>query len=591
MRIAEAWAIPILLLALALLLFLPGLGDGYLWEGRELAYAEAAREMRLTGEYFHIQRAFATVWDEPPLFAWLQASAYSFWGLGSWAARAPSALAGCLFGLSLFFLGRSLHGAAFGLLWALAGLCTLQSQFIFRTGIPDGFYYLFFGISVAFMAIASGRTATGGHAGFAALSGLFLGLVVLLQGLTVLWLMVPLLLSYWVWNGLRPVMAASDIAIMAISLFLTAAAWFAYEFAYNGPQFFQAFSSQPQPFADLAQAGKVSIWQSALLVLVGFFPLWLFVVPNFARQREKDPTDFRRWMALLFGLSLVFMVFTKEPVATMGQGLLLPLSYLAAFHLYQLLVRGTNIDLTTWVLLGVVAAGIGGSMLVMGIWLGYYPWHIVAMFSDVFLKTALEGPSQYTGLEGLAGLVIILAVGLAYLMARRSTLFPALIVLLVGSGLGFSLCYNLVAARASAQVEGPAASFYANTAKEGKRAHPYGYAGLGHLYYANAKPSAVPVVAIDSASREWFLADSLAGPTYLAVRVGYFPLRMGTQHLEFLAAKGGYRFYKKWPGAGARARASVRPSVRTSVRARVEPKASVDTTADTSTSAGQIISK
>jgi 4-amino-4-deoxy-L-arabinose transferase-like glycosyltransferase len=81
------------LLALSWLGFLWNLGSGGLVDETEPLFAEAARQMTVTGDwitpYFNGQTRF----DKPPLIYWLMAIAYHTIGVNSLAARLPSALA------------------------------------------------------------------------------------------------------------------------------------------------------------------------------------------------------------------------------------------------------------------------------------------------------------------------------------------------------------------------------------------------------------------------------------------------------------------------------------------------------------------
>ncbi len=82
------------LLALGCLLFLPALGKRDLWNPDEARYAEVAREMRATGEYFvpHLNGRLYT--QKPPLLFWsIALSSIPFGRVTETAARLPSALA------------------------------------------------------------------------------------------------------------------------------------------------------------------------------------------------------------------------------------------------------------------------------------------------------------------------------------------------------------------------------------------------------------------------------------------------------------------------------------------------------------------
>lgn len=113
-----------LIACLGLVIYLLGNGATSLWDRDEPRFAEAAREMVVSGDYvvprFHGEIRF----DKPPLIYWLMAGAYRVCGVGSFGARLPSALAGALSLVLVALIGRRLIDERAGLRAAVVlGLC------------------------------------------------------------------------------------------------------------------------------------------------------------------------------------------------------------------------------------------------------------------------------------------------------------------------------------------------------------------------------------------------------------------------------------------------------------------------------------
>ena len=70
--------IHILLTVLAALLLLPGLGLVPLFDWDELNFAESAREMAITNNWWYVQMGFEPFWEKPPLAIVLQAISVKF---------------------------------------------------------------------------------------------------------------------------------------------------------------------------------------------------------------------------------------------------------------------------------------------------------------------------------------------------------------------------------------------------------------------------------------------------------------------------------------------------------------------------------
>src|SRR6516165_3434514 len=107
------------LLTIACPLFLYNLGSPSLWDIDEGNNAEAAREMYESGNWVVPTFNFQLRPDKPALLYWLQAFAYSIFGVNELAARLPSALAAILTVLTVYEFGRQVFDKEVGFLSAL----------------------------------------------------------------------------------------------------------------------------------------------------------------------------------------------------------------------------------------------------------------------------------------------------------------------------------------------------------------------------------------------------------------------------------------------------------------------------------------
>src|ERR1041385_4144420 len=99
---------PYIIFFSAVLFFIPFLGKVHLFDWDEINFAEAAREMIVTGNYNRVQIDFKPFWEKPPLFIWLQAGSMLLFGVNDFAARLPKAIIGIATLLSLYAIGKKL---------------------------------------------------------------------------------------------------------------------------------------------------------------------------------------------------------------------------------------------------------------------------------------------------------------------------------------------------------------------------------------------------------------------------------------------------------------------------------------------------
>jgi 4-amino-4-deoxy-L-arabinose transferase-like glycosyltransferase len=145
-----AWVLSALwVLVIGGLAFLWNLGSTGLVDETEPLFAEAARQMTVTGDWVTPYFNNETRFDKPPLIYWLMAIAYQTVGVNEWGARLPSALAAiALMGMGFYLLRRfgtaiPLAPTATGPYWlpaligsALIGLNPLTLVWG-RTGVSD----------------------------------------------------------------------------------------------------------------------------------------------------------------------------------------------------------------------------------------------------------------------------------------------------------------------------------------------------------------------------------------------------------------------------------------------------------------------
>ena len=174
---------------LGILFFVPFLGGGHLFDWDEINFAEAAREMIVTGDYFHVQIDYQLFWEKPPLFIWMQVAAMKIFGVNEFAARFPNAICGITTLLLLFTIGKKIHSRRFGWIWVLTYLGSILPHLYFRSGIIDPWFNLLIFSSLYFLILTFSKEENSGQVksifnknGPLIFGGILLGLAVLTKG-------------------------------------------------------------------------------------------------------------------------------------------------------------------------------------------------------------------------------------------------------------------------------------------------------------------------------------------------------------------------------------------------------------------------
>jgi 4-amino-4-deoxy-L-arabinose transferase-like glycosyltransferase len=127
----------LLVLAVAAITCVTGLGRPAITDSDEAYYAEAAREMVERGDYLTPRYNYANRFQKPVLYYWGAALAYEAAGIGEAAARLPSALSGLGLACLAWAVGRRLYGEREGRLAGLLLGTSLGLVAIARLALPD----------------------------------------------------------------------------------------------------------------------------------------------------------------------------------------------------------------------------------------------------------------------------------------------------------------------------------------------------------------------------------------------------------------------------------------------------------------------
>src|SRR5262245_33767705 len=127
----------VVLLSIASVAILAGLGNGTFWEPDEPRFAEATRQMFARGDFVTPYLNGAPRFEKPILFYWMQAAAFSAFGDNEFSARLPSALAGVGIVLILYLIASQIASRRAALVAALVMATMFRVVTFSRIGLTD----------------------------------------------------------------------------------------------------------------------------------------------------------------------------------------------------------------------------------------------------------------------------------------------------------------------------------------------------------------------------------------------------------------------------------------------------------------------
>jgi 4-amino-4-deoxy-L-arabinose transferase-like glycosyltransferase len=534
---------PFIIGATAFLFFIPFLGSVHLFDWDEINFAESAREMIVSGNFSRVQIDFHPFWEKPPLFFWMQVLSMKAFGINEFAARFPNAVIGIFTLLTLYFTGKRLYDEKFGLIWALAYMGSFLPFLYFKSGIIDPFFNFFIFLSVIFLA-RSIREKTGRDASkYALFSGISIGLATLTKGPVGLLIAGISVLIYWATMKFKKISAWKNVLIFSLVCLVITSLWFVPEMINNGFWFINEFVKyQANLFLKPVAGHSGPIYYHFLIVFLGCFPMSILALPVLFRKNtasaDEEGNYFLRWMLILFWVVMILFSIVKTKIVHYSSLSYFPLSYFAAFFIYEL-INGKNTfkKYLTWMLL---AAGTIFSLILICVPLIAKYKDIVAPYiKDRFAIDCLNTPVRWHGYEFLIGIVFLLCIVVTLLMIRRKYFFSGVVALFYATAFCIFFYLKAVVPKIEGYSQAPAINFYKSISGKDVYVTTIGFYSYAPYFYFGEMPGG----NAERSNKEWLLNGDIDKPVYIITQTTKKKLLEGHTDCTFLKQEGGFLFY------------------------------------------------
>jgi 4-amino-4-deoxy-L-arabinose transferase-like glycosyltransferase len=434
------WALSALwVLGLSGVVFLWHLGSVGLIDETEPLFAEAARQMTVTGDwvtpYFNGNLRF----DKPPLVYWLMAIAYQTIGVNEWAVRLPSALAAIglvgmvfyslrQFGMSPLTQAAAAQPCRWLPAWIGAGVMALHPLTIAwgRTGVSD--MLLSTCVGLALLMFFHGYAQTPDDSSPRRLSGWYgacyclIALAILTKG-PIGFVLPALIISVFlvyvgqvqVWRDLKPLWGMGMILAIALP-------WYALVTIANGTAFIESFFGYHnfERFTEVVNRHQAPWYFYFIVVLLGFAPWSVYLPVAIGRLQVWRRSVWRHqprsqqfglfvsiWFAVIFGFFTIAV--TKLP------SYVLPLMPAAAILIALFWTEQMAQPVRRW---GIVLSGLlnGGLSLGLVIVLFFLPQWLAAEANQPQLAALIQASGLVT--RSAAICLVSLAIG-AWLLLKQ----------------------------------------------------------------------------------------------------------------------------------------------------------------------------
>ncbi len=556
----------ILIVLTASLLFIPFAGGVHLFDWDEINFAECAREMIVSHDYLNVQINFRPFWEKPPLFIWMQVLSMKAFGINEFAARFPNALAGIVSLLFIFNIGKILYDSRFGMWWVVVYAGSILPHFYFRSGIIDPWFNLLIFIAIWFfirLHYAGEVISAKRRILYAALWGGFTGLAILTKGPTAL-LIIGLVVGIAYLPDLFRLLKiksrflisptvfklrAGDIFVFLLFTILIGGSWFLIQALSGNADMVWKFILYQVRLFTIPDAGHGGHWSYHFIILfVGVFPASLFALMRFNRPagQQAAQRQFHGLMLILFWVVLILFSIVKTKIVHYSSLCYFPLTFMGALAIRDLLNGSARWRRWLSVLMIVFASFFAILVSLLPL-VDRFKSRIISsgIIKDDFAVANLQADVQWTGYEWLLGLILISAVLIAVILAKRNSVSKALTVLFSGTTLFIFLLILVFPYRIEKYSQRAVIDFYKSKATEKCYVLNSGYFSYAPLFYANKMPG-------DCARPMWLLTGNIDRPFYLVLKEPHYEQwKHIIPAMKVVNKKNGFVFLVRYPAKKA----------------------------------------
>lgn len=488
---------------LASLLFIPFLGNVHLFDWDEINFAECAREMIVSGNYSIVQINFEPFCEKPPLFIWMQSLSMHLFGINEFAARFPNAICGIITLLTIFYIGRKIYSSRFALVWVIAFAGSILPHFYFKTAIIDPWFnfFIFLGIYQLILFLNNPVNNRG-----IILSGLFIGIGMLIKGPVALLIFLLCIGVYWVSKKFTPIVSIKHMVLFAMACVLAGGSWFGYLLLTGNSKvvvdfiFYQIrlFTSE-----DAGHGGP--FFYHFIILLAGCFPASVIAIPSlfglkdflirkFAISPLADAPFqifFLKWMRILFWVVLILFSFVETKIIHYSSLCYFPLTFLAAWSIHKMLAGEMPWKKWMTILSAIIVLILGTAFTVLPL-IEHFKTSLIesGIIKDVFAVENLKAQVKWGGWEWLIGVFWFLTAcfWLIKIKHQTSNIWHHAIIFFT-TMLTTNLLMISVVPKVEQYTQGAAIEFYQSTQNEDCVIETIGYKSYAQYFYAQQKES------------------------------------------------------------------------------------------------------
>jgi len=529
----------LILFILSCIFFPFAIGSVHLFDWDEVNFAEIAREMIVNKNFLNVQINYQPFWEKPPLFFWLQALSMKIFGINEFASRFPNVLVGIASILCMFYIGKKFISDKFAFIWGLSYIGSFLPHFYFKSGIIDPLFNLFIFLSIYFFYLYQVEYKKK----YLFIASILSGLAVLTKGPVAVLIIILVVLFFVIYKWKTIKIKILDLLIAGVIIGIITSFWFISEIINGGGiELFKEFIAYQIRLFTTSEAGHGEPFYYHFIVLFfGCFPISLIAIPfilkkNFSDSKSILVKDFYTLNFILFWVVLILFSITTTKIVHYSSLCYFPLSFMAAYIIYQYTNEKKNIHKISFILLAIVGILVGIIFTAIPL-IVKFKAIIIPFIKDKFAVQNILLPVQWGGFEYLLG--ILYMVLLVIVLVKLKNNIRYIIHLFLLNALILNLLMLFIVPKIEQHSQGSMIEFFQKHNQPNEYVTTYGFRSYAKFFYSNKqKPE-----NLKSLDEEWLLNGAIDKPVYIVSKMYDKEKVLQLKNIKFLYEKGGFVFY------------------------------------------------
>jgi hypothetical protein len=542
----------LLIAAFALLISIPGLDSVNLFDWDEINFAEAAREMIVTGDYLNVRVDFKPFHEKPPFYIWVQALSMKAFGTNEFAARFPNAIMAALTLVALYLIGKREFDEKTGIFWALAYAGSFLPNLYFRFGIIDPWFNFFMFIS-AWLVFLHQKGKFSGKNNFLLIiiAGLANSLAVLTKGPVGLLLVGLAWFGVWVFRRKELSFPIIEMLIFIILSLLPTIIWYWAIAGETGGNIIAEFINYQVRLLTTGDAGHSGpFYYHFVVIFLGCFPASIFLFYSFKLGNATfEQSLLRTWNWAILITVLVVFAIVKTKIVHYSSLAYFPVSFFAALGMKKLADRGERTGAGGIIFISLIGLVVTSILIAFPLVMKNINV-MMDSIDDEFTRMILQTPVQWSGLESLIGAGYLAALVFGIIFLVRKKYYRSFALIFGSTAISMALIWSIIAPKIDPYTQGTPIQFYKSMQGEDVYVHTLGFKSYAQYFYQRREfeNSSYAMEMTGTEYEEFLLDGEIEKPAYFVAKaVHYVNYTDGREDLKLTGIKNGWAFLKRMP--------------------------------------------